>query len=274
VSLEKLVTMKMTMTQFVIFTAYMVATCIALFLFGTRERGWGDPDRLVYVVNETRKGDLPDSIPPGWPSPELYSPSSDGDKKYGRVGEDPVLLWILYATWCFILGFQGKMGSRAAEHAADMASSRTSSEAAKNVGADKDGENDGSESKGEGRGNFEDSLSEEERQSHNSKSRRISKATKAKYSPPVEVEISPMDRRKKIGSQASIWDGGTRGISRSSTMRSRASSNMSALGDHAEGGGKLFGSLALSSFHEDDEDEEQDTNFLEKTGGILGPGIV
>ena len=59
--------MKMTISQAIIFMAYIVATCIALVVFGTRDRGWGNADRLVYVVNASRYGDIPTIFPPGWP---------------------------------------------------------------------------------------------------------------------------------------------------------------------------------------------------------------
>ncbi|GMH93456.1 hypothetical protein TrVE_jg494 [Triparma verrucosa] len=273
-TLEKIITLKMKVTETVIFIAYVIATFTTLFVYGTRDRGWGDIDLIEAAVKITRLGELPPELGPNFPD-TIAENNTNID----------YFLYFEYATWVFIFSFQYYVGGRNASLAKKREQSVCAGSAlqvckATTFTLDNGGveNNEGVQHSG---GNMNGSGSPLP-----TKTKRKKRLT-AKFDPPTNVEMTSKEKRLEVGNSKSIWEGGTKGMHRSSSSSRSSASSRISMGSQTsrlsertsqQGRGTVFGkSMGLESEldHVVEEDEEEDhSNFMDKTGFTLGPGIV
>ncbi|GMH53093.1 hypothetical protein TrLO_g6626 [Triparma laevis f. longispina] len=290
-SLKKIITLRMKVPEAVVFVAYVLATFNALLVYGTRDRGWGDTNLIEMAVNITRAGELPAVLGPDFPIQELIDSGEclRREKCGGGTGmdfEDNAYSYTVYFTyaeyliWVFIFSFQYWIGDRSARLAKESEKEKTQSKLQVCPAFALDHE------LGEGEGGKEDEEGKISPKA-NPKGKRKKRLT-AKYDPPKNVELTSKEKRLEVGDSKSIWDGGTKGVHRSSSGANSSFSVLSPLSSRAslaertsqQERGTVFGKKQgleggdLDHVVEEDEGEEDQSNFMDNTGFTLGPGIV
>lgn len=292
-SLKKIITLRMKVPEAVIFVAYVLATFNALLVYGTRDRGWGDTNLIEMAVNITRAGELPAVLDSDFPIQELIDSGEclRREKCGGGTGmdfEDNAYSYTVYFTyaeyliWVFIFSFQYWIGDRSAQLAKESDKEKTQSklQVCPTFALDHElGEWEG------GKGDEEGKISPKA----TPKGKRKKRLT-AKYDPPKNVELTSKEKRLEVGDSKSIWNGGTKGVHRSSSgantsfsapspLSSRASlaettSQQERGTDFGKKQGLEGGNLDRIVEKEEDEGKEDQSNFMDNTGFTLGPGIV